>query len=60
MDEPLFPALFALNMLMGTDRGQSYSESQIRQMMEKAGLYQIERLDYQGPTESSIMVGNKV
>jgi predicted O-methyltransferase YrrM len=57
MDEPLFPALFALNMLLGTESGQSYSESQIRQMMETAGLSQIERLDYQGPTESSIMVG---
>jgi SAM-dependent methyltransferase len=60
MDEPLFPALFALNMLLGTNSGQSYSESQIRQMMEKAGLSKIERLAYQGPTDSSIMVGVKV
>lgn len=57
MDGPMFPALFALNMLLGTDRGQSYSESQIRQMMEKAGLSQIERLAYQGPTDSAIMIG---
>jgi hypothetical protein len=57
MDRPMFPALFALNMLLGTDSGQSYSESQIRQMMERAGLSQIERLDYQGPTDSSIIVG---
>jgi hypothetical protein len=57
MDEPLFPALFALNMLLGTDSGQSYAQSQIRQMMEQAGLSQIERLDYQGPTDSSIMTG---
>jgi SAM-dependent methyltransferase len=57
MDQPMFPALFALNMLLGTESGQSYSESQIRQMMEAAGLSQIERLDYQGPTDSSIMVG---
>jgi hypothetical protein len=60
MDRPMFPALFALNMLLGTDGGQSYSESQIRQMMETAGLSRIERLDYQGPTDSSIMVGIKV
>ena len=57
MDGPMFPALFSLNMLLGTDSGQSYSESQIRQMMETAGLSQIERLAYQGPTDSSIMVG---
>jgi predicted O-methyltransferase YrrM len=57
MDEPLFPALFALNMLLGTDSGQSYSESQIRQMMEQAGLSRIERLDYQGPTDASIISG---
>jgi SAM-dependent methyltransferase len=57
MDAPLFPALFALNMLLGTDDGQSYSESQIRQMMERAGLTKIVRLPYQGPTESGIICG---
>jgi hypothetical protein len=57
MDSPLFPALFALNMLQGTDAGQSYSERQLRQMLERAGVSEIRRLDYIGPMESGIMVG---
>lgn len=57
MDGPLFPTLFSLNMLQGTELGQSYTESQIRQMLEKSGLSDIERLNYVGPTESGIMKG---
>lgn len=57
MDGPLFPALFALNMLQATDAGQSYSEHQLQQMLEQAGVSDIRRLDYIGPTESGIMVG---
>ncbi len=57
MDAPLFPALFALNMLQATEAGQSYSEGQIRQMLEKAGVSKVRRLDYVGPTESGILSG---
>ncbi len=57
MDGPLFPALFALNMLQGTDAGRSYSEGQLKQMLEKAGASEIRRLDYIGPMESGILVG---
>jgi SAM-dependent methyltransferase len=57
MDGPVFPALFALNMLLGTEQGRTYSESQIRNMMQQAGIGQIERLAYQGPTESGILLG---
>jgi hypothetical protein len=57
MDGPLFPALFALNMLQGTEAGQSYSESQIRKMMQRAGVNRIVRMDYTGPTESGILMG---
>ena len=57
MDGPLFPALFALNMLLATESGQSYSELQVRGMMEHVGLERIERLPYQGPTESGIIWG---
>jgi hypothetical protein len=59
MDGPLFPALFALNMLQGTQQGQTYSETQIRSMLEAAGIRRIQRLEYRGPTESSILVGFK-
>ena len=57
MDGPLFPALFSLNMLQATDAGQSYSERQIRKMLENAGLSEVRRLNYTGPTESGIMMG---
>lgn len=59
MDGPLFPALFSLNMLIGTRKGQSYSEQQLRQMLEEAGVRSIERIPYQGPTQSGILKGTK-
>ncbi|MFZ1985103.1 MAG: methyltransferase [Desulfatitalea sp.] len=57
MDGPLFPALFSLNMLLGTDSGQSYTEEQLRTMLAEAGVRQIKREAYRGPTESGILSG---
>jgi SAM-dependent methyltransferase len=57
MDGPLYPALFALNMLLATENGQSYSEQQIMQMLADAGVTDTRRLDYRGPTESGIITG---
>lgn len=57
MDGPLFPALFALNMLIGTDSGQAYSETQLREMLEKYGIENIERLDVRSPNDAGIMIG---
>jgi SAM-dependent methyltransferase len=57
MDGPLFPALFALNMLQATPKGQSYSQGQITRMLQKAGVSNIERLAYTGPTDSGIIRG---
>lgn len=54
---PLFPALFALNMLVGTESGRAYSERELREMMARAGLRNIRRLTFQGPTESGIILG---
>jgi SAM-dependent methyltransferase len=59
MDGPVFPALFALNMLLGTAAGQTYSEGQIEEMMAQAGIVQTKRLPFRGPTESGIMTGIK-
>jgi ubiquinone/menaquinone biosynthesis C-methylase UbiE len=56
-DGPLFPAIFSLNMLVNTDKGRSYTESQIREMLTKADLRNIERLPFKGPTESGILAG---
>jgi len=58
-DRPEFAALFSLNMFLGTESGQSYTESEIREMMTAAGLTDIVRLDYTGPTQSGILKGLK-
>jgi len=57
MDGPLFPALFCLNMLLGTPAGQSYSEKQITDMLAKAGVKGIRRLSFKLPNDSGIISG---
>jgi precorrin-6B methylase 2 len=56
MDSPLHPALFSLNMLLGTEEGQSYSERQIMDMLARAGAKDIRRLPFKIPGESGIIV----
>lgn len=56
-DGPLFPALFSLNMLVGTSKGRSYSEKELFSILQKHGVKNIERLDFKGPTESGIISG---
>jgi predicted O-methyltransferase YrrM len=57
MDGPLFPALFSLNMLLGTTSGQSYSESQVADMLSLAGVKNIRRIPFESPNDSGIMLG---
>ena len=57
MDGPLFPALFSLNMLLGTSSGQSYSENQITEMLGAAGVKDIRRIPVQSPNDSGIIIG---
>jgi hypothetical protein len=57
MDGPLFPALFSLNMFLATPDGQSYSEKQITHMLVRSGVKRIQRLAFQGPNDSGILVG---
>ncbi len=59
MDSPLFPALFSMNMFLGTKEGRSYSQKELITMLESAGIGDIERLDFKGPTESGILLGIK-
>jgi len=59
MDGPLFAALFSLNMLLGTEGGQAYSEDQIAGMLAHAGVKNIRRIPIESPTDSGIMAGNK-
>jgi hypothetical protein len=57
MDGPLFPALFALNMLLGTQSGQAYSQHQITDMLKQAGVKKIQRLLVDTPNDSGIIMG---
>ena len=58
MDGPLFPALFSLNMLLGTESGQSYSERQLTDMLADAGVNNIRRIPIESPNDSGLLVGN--
>jgi len=57
MDGPLPPALFSLNMLVGTVEGRSYGEGEIREMMAAAGFRNVKRLAFRSRTDSGILVG---
>jgi predicted O-methyltransferase YrrM/predicted transcriptional regulator len=57
MDGPLFPALFSLNMLLGTPSGRSYSEKQIQDMLSDAGVREIRRIFFESPNDSGIITG---
>jgi len=56
---PLFPALFSLNMLLGTLAGQAYSEPELRDLLRNAGLRQVERLPVELPNGAGILAGRK-
>jgi 2-polyprenyl-3-methyl-5-hydroxy-6-metoxy-1,4-benzoquinol methylase len=49
MDEdrttPAFGTTFSLNMLVGTEAGDTYTESEVRTWMEEAGFIQIQKKD---------------
>ncbi len=54
---PLFAALFSMNMYLGTDSGRSYSQNEISEMLKSAGVKNIKRLSFEGPTQSGILCG---
>jgi SAM-dependent methyltransferase len=53
---PPFAAIFAINMLVGTEHGNSYTEGEYRTWMTEAGLGAIARPDPQG----DVLVAAKV
>jgi (2Fe-2S) ferredoxin/ubiquinone/menaquinone biosynthesis C-methylase UbiE len=53
---PQHAALFSLNMLVNTDAGASYSESEYTQWMKAAGFTDVSRTSLPGP--SSLLVGS--
>lgn len=54
---PLFPALFSLNMLLGTEAGQSYTEKELTEMLQQAGCREVRRLPVRGPNDSGVLAG---
>ncbi|MBF0118828.1 MAG: SAM-dependent methyltransferase [Desulfobacterales bacterium] len=57
LDSPLHPALFSLNMLLGTEGGRSYSEGELMDMLKSCGLIEIFRHPFKGPMDSGIVMG---
>ncbi len=58
-DGPLFPALFSLNMLLGTGGGQAYSENELHGMLADAGIKNIHRIPLDTPNDSGIIAGTR-
>jgi cyclopropane fatty-acyl-phospholipid synthase-like methyltransferase len=56
-DGPLFPALFSLNMLLGTESGRAYSAAELVGMLAAAGVWDIRRIPLQTPNDSGIILG---
>ena len=55
---PTHGAFFALNMLVGTKSGDTYSESEVRSWMEEAGLAEITRQDT--PYGTTQIIGKRI
>lgn len=56
---PLHPALFSLNMLIGTPDGQAYSQGELAAMMRRAGLGEIRRLPIELPNGAGILAATR-
>lgn len=54
---PAHAALFALNMLVGTPAGSSYSEAEYREWLEAAGFSHLQRVRLGGPTD--LVIGSR-
>jgi SAM-dependent methyltransferase len=54
---PLPGAMFALNMLVGTGAGDTYTESEVRSWMEEAGLGNVTRTDT--PFNNVLVIGRR-
>ncbi|MRR53464.1 MAG: methyltransferase domain-containing protein [Deltaproteobacteria bacterium] len=55
LDGPVFPALFSLNMLLGTKGGQSYSWGQLEALLSDAGFRNLHRLPLQLPNGAGVI-----
>ena len=56
-DAPLFPALFSLNMLLGTPNGQAYSQGEFVAMLTATGVRDVHRLPLELPNGAGVIAG---
>jgi ubiquinone/menaquinone biosynthesis C-methylase UbiE len=56
---PIYPALFALNMLLGTKSGAAYTETELSKMMTVAGLEPPQRLPLPAQSRSGVLIARK-
>lgn len=56
---PLHPALFSLNMLVGTPAGKAYAQGELQEMMKAAGIKDTQRLEIDLPNGAGIMAGTR-
>jgi hypothetical protein len=45
--QPLAGAVFAINMLVGTEAGDCFTETEVSEMLTKAGFRNISRLEFE-------------
>lgn len=57
MDGPVFPALFSLNMLLGTPSGQAYSQQDLYDMLAAAGVRDLRRIPLDLPNGAGVIAG---
>ncbi len=57
---PLHPALFSLNMLIGTPQGQAYAQGELATMMRQAGFKEVQRLPIDLPNGAGILAAVRV
>jgi hypothetical protein len=54
---PVYPALFSLNMLLGTPNGRSFSQSELFEMLSAAGAKEIRRIPVELPNGAGVISG---
>ncbi len=55
--QPYHGALFSINMLVGTEYGDTYTENEMREWFESAGISKVERKNTS--FGSDLMIGTK-
>jgi len=55
--QPLFGTLFSLNMLMGTQRGSSYSYAEMKEWLKDVGFKNVKKVDLN--LDSGLIIGHK-